>query len=790
MAMGIKRWLLALLILVVVLGFIAFIFLQSGADKQIAEVVIPKIEQKFGVSITYDDVSVSLTSVSFDNVRVSPLHNNRRSFPFAAIERLGVNFRVGPLLLGDLDITGVRVDGLHILIGKQANGASIESWHQLIQRLRQPSVNKDKIENDAPDNAFFSLRIPEIYVVSGDILYNDSRFLGNVEELSGRITPGNKAMLQAERWGVGNGKFVSFKGNHLDLSYDFSLTHLAVDLDKPEFSIPTKKKLITQLITDVQKSLSELGLTDDTNTDATEVSQDEASALDVVVKIHSASGSVMSGEPNKLFGIRNMNAELLRSNKAKLSVRASGGLSGTDARWALQGTLPRKGLPSVVIEVPDFPLKHLGVLLGDKNPYVDLSKAIADGQLKMTLVSDGTKVEIEGQTSVSGANIAHGRISSIPIEDFNSMFDYKITYDIGENVLHLDRVRVSQDMARVTFRGDIQLNHLGFDLKANVPATSCRQIFSAIPVALRTELEGVELEGRLGLDMHFAFDIQNPDATVLDATLDNRCKISKWGRVLHPDDLRRPFAYMAYDRNGQRIRLRTGPGTSSWTPLGSISPFLLAAVLTTEDGKFEFHKGVTLPEIRRAFLMNYDKDGMFHGGSTITMQLAKNLFLSRERTVARKLQELFFVWYLESNFTKDEILELYFNVIEFGPSLYGIGEAAFHYFGRDAHELNLLESIFLIKLLPNPIERHKVWENGKLSERKLKSLQRVMATMTKRKRITGAEYQEGLRQNITFYKEGMPLPEPRIPVHRLYNGGEGYYEEEDTDFEQSQDDAW
>lgn len=126
---------------------------------------------------------------------------------------------------------------------------------------------------------------------------------------------------------------------------------------------------------------------------------------------------------------------------------------------------------------------------------------------------------------------------------------------------------------------------------------------------------------------------------------------------------------------------------------------------------------------------------------------------------------------------------MYFNVIEFGPSLYGIKEAAGHYFGREPYELNLVESVFLIKLLPSPITRHETYTRNQVSERKMNSLRRVMKTMFDRGRIDRTELSEGLSQELRFYYEGDPLPESRIPISRsgirvLPSGDEEYGDEE------------
>ncbi|MBN2528123.1 MAG: penicillin-binding protein [Deltaproteobacteria bacterium] len=782
--MGIKRWLLALLILAVVLVFIFFFFIQSGADKKIAEVVIPRIEEKFGILVTYESVSVSLTSVSFENVRIAPADKSKSLLPFAMVDRLGVNFRVGPLLLGRMDITGVRVDGVHVTAGKGAKGADISKWQALqkaIEQKKSPATESGPLKADA--SSLKDLNIPEVYIVSGDLMFDDGRFSGFLEEFSGRITPGNKAVLQTRKWGIGDTAHnASIKGERLEMDYDFGLNHLSVDVDTPGFILPSDRERLKTLATNLKGSLDELGMLNNVEAPPPlpDIKDSETPPyLDVVVKISGARGELMSADAKPLMEIHTVNVELLTGVKMLLSARASGGMSGTDARWALQGNIPRAGAPSLVLEVPDLPLRHLGKLIYDGS-HIDWSAASADGQLKLEWQDTAKSFLLEGQTSLAGLRLQHEGIAASPIENLRAILEYKLTYDTSADVLKLERLQISRDLARVILRGNVNMERLAFDLEANVPSTSCRQIFEAIPKPLREELEGVILEGHLGMDMHLAFDVLNPDAMILDVNLDNRCKISRFGSILQPDDLRRPFAYMAYDEDGKRMRLTTGPGTNRWTPFSQISPFLSAAVLTTEDGKFEYHKGLTLPEIRAAFLRNWEKAGLLHGGSTITMQLAKNLFLSRDRTVARKLQELFFVWYLESNFTKQEILELYFNVIEFGPSIYGIGEASMHYFGREPSELNLLESVFLIKLLPNPVSRHRVWENGDtLGERKLKSLHRVLDIMRKRKRITEAEYNEGLREKIAFYKEHMPLPEPRLPVQRSWAGGGDSFEEDD-----------
>jgi membrane peptidoglycan carboxypeptidase len=159
------------------------------------------------------------------------------------------------------------------------------------------------------------------------------------------------------------------------------------------------------------------------------------------------------------------------------------------------------------------------------------------------------------------------------------------------------------------------------------------------------------------------------------------------------------------------------------------------------------------------------KAGRFvRGASTITMQLAKNLLLSREKTVSRKLQEIVLADYLEQTFTKEEMMELYLNVIEFGPEIYGVGPAARHYFGRAPAELTLSESLFLSGLLPSPLRHHKLWEKGEVPASWMKNIHLWMQVAEKNGKISNKELADGLAQTIVFHKEGDPMPTPRPPV--------------------------
>lgn len=136
--------------------------------------------------------------------------------------------------------------------------------------------------------------------------------------------------------------------------------------------------------------------------------------------------------------------------------------------------------------------------------------------------------------------------------------------------------------------------------------------------------------------------------------------------------------------------------------LDDISPFFLESIVASEDFRFFEHKGFSTVAMRKAFVLNVKKRRIITGGSGITQQLAKNLYFSFRRLYARKLAELLVGARLEKNYTKLELLELYVNIIEYGPDCYGIENAAQHYYGHSAKALSLWEAVTLASVLPAP----------------------------------------------------------------------------------------
>ncbi|WP_420329817.1 transglycosylase domain-containing protein [Spirulina subsalsa] len=172
-----------------------------------------------------------------------------------------------------------------------------------------------------------------------------------------------------------------------------------------------------------------------------------------------------------------------------------------------------------------------------------------------------------------------------------------------------------------------------------------------------------------------------------------------------------------YDIKGKLLDSLHGEYNRSVVKLDEISPELKRAVLAIEDSHFYVHEGINPNSIARALVANWRQGSVVEGGSTITMQLVKNLFLSRERTVSRKLAEAVLAIRVEQIFTKDQILEMYLNTIYWGHNSYGAETAAQSFFGKSASEINLAEAAVMAGLIQAP-EDYSPFINYKETKRR------------------------------------------------------------------------
>ena len=189
-----------------------------------------------------------------------------------------------------------------------------------------------------------------------------------------------------------------------------------------------------------------------------------------------------------------------------------------------------------------------------------------------------------------------------------------------------------------------------------------------------------------------------------------------------------------------------------WAPYTAISEHLKKAVLISEDAAFFSHKGVDVDELKAAVKKDWETWSFSRGGSTITMQLAKNLYLSPSKNPLRKAKEIIIAWQLEQKLPKQRIFEIYLNVVEFGRNIYGAEAAARFYFGKSAAALDALESATLAALLPSP---RSSGERSLLKRRNL-----ILGRLASVGYLSAEEYQRA-RQVPLFQK--VEEAEPLLP---------------------------
>ena len=163
------------------------------------------------------------------------------------------------------------------------------------------------------------------------------------------------------------------------------------------------------------------------------------------------------------------------------------------------------------------------------------------------------------------------------------------------------------------------------------------------------------------------------------------------------------------------------PIQHEWRDYDEISEYMKKAIVAAEDGKFMQHHGFDWDGIQAALERNNDTGKVVAGGSTISQQLAKNLFLYNKRSFIRKGQEAVATWMMERMWSKERILEVYLNSVEFGDNIYGVVAATQHYFGKSSRSLSREQAVFLAAILPNP----KYYQDHQ-NDRKLQNRERMI----------------------------------------------------------------
>jgi hypothetical protein len=284
-----------------------------------------------------------------------------------------------------------------------------------------------------------------------------------------------------------------------------------------------------------------------------------------------------------------------------------------------------------------------------------------------------------------------------------------------------------------------------FTLSIHKPAFPGQDLFSSFPQGLFATLDGIRTKGDLSFDLDFFVDLSIPDSLKLNVLLAKHgFSVINYGNA-DLAKLNTPFQYTAFEYGVPVRSFTVGPENPNFRALDRISHYLQVSVLNSEDGGFFQHRGFMPDSFREALIQDIKERRFARGGSTISMQLVKNVFLSRNKTIGRKVEEMLLVWLLENQgiTTKERMYEVYLNIIEWGPGIYGANEAARFYFNKDASRLTLAESIFMASIIPRPKWfRYSFAPGGHLDESQAGFYSLLSGKMLRKGQITQKDFDD------------------------------------------------
>lgn len=324
-------------------------------------------------------------------------------------------------------------------------------------------------------------------------------------------------------------------------------------------------------------------------------------------------------------------------------------------------------------------------------------------QLKKVERSDG-ETRIYGYWAVSNLLINHPKIAANDIIVPHGSIDANIF--IGQNYISIDSssvIHIKDVTANPYIKYTLKPVKV-YELKLHTDYIDAQKIFNSFPQGTFDALDGIQVAGKLSYNLNFYLDTSKPDDLQFDSSLkQDNFHVVKYGRT-DLGKLNGPFVYTPYEKGEPMPSRDISPNNPDYTPISNISPYLQHAVMTAEDPTFFKHHGFVEEAFRKSIAIDFKEKKFKRGGSTISMQLVKNAFLSRQKTMVRKIEETLIVWMIENTqiIPKARMLEVYFNIIEWARNVYGIGEASRYYFGKPPSELTLGESIYLASIVPKP----------------------------------------------------------------------------------------
>jgi hypothetical protein len=692
-----KRWLIPVIgvgvLCVALLIGLLVIYPKVGA-RMVRDKVTARLGAKLGREVKLGSVEVSLGRAVIKDLEIRG--PNDGELPLVRVDRIEVDFETLPSLVGKVELGAARVEGVLVAMRRHADGR--DNVRDIIDRLQAQPGGGGSGESSLPTG---------ITMRGGKLTFHDA--------------------LAGATLLVGDGDATWKPGELVAQMRDVTATTMAA----PKASAA---KLDVTKISGQPPKLAIAG---------------GELALWPKLALSSITGTI-AADPQR---------------PRQFVIDLAGGYGGVANLWTAKGPLDTHALTaSIDLEAKKFQLDRLAPILA-RTPVVDYANTSVDTKIKLDLDRNGAR--FAGSFALSGLNVGHPMLADKEVHDLDLSGKIAGGYDRAARKLELTRGDfVTRDVpfsltGSATKGGAVEGAPRGpggmqlLDMRFVIPPVECQRVLDAIPVEMAPYMAGYRLKGVFEVDVKLGVDWDRLDDTVLGGSVGIRnCRVLDQPAD-SPKRLLKEFEHYVEVEKGKWHSFIVGESNEDFVLFEDISPYLVKSIMSTEDSAFYFHKGFITTEFRTA-LVNDLKAGAFrYGASSITMQMVKNVLLYREKTLARKLQELFLTWHVENTLKKDRILEIYFNVIEYGPGLYGIGPAAKHFFGKQPKDLNPVEAAFFSTILPSPKERYKQYCNGTLTKWTSDKINRILGIMLKRDRLTQEEYDKAIATPLLFDKDGL-----------------------------------
>lgn len=659
-----------------------------------------KIAQRLGRDATIGAITVKVGHAVIRNVVVAGPHDG--SAPLVKIDRIEVNFDGAKSLFGTLELGAVTVDGVAIAARRDSNG--VDNFSDIFEHVRVPHA-------DAGAGAGRGARPTSILI----------------------------SHIHGEAMDERNGAHVAFAD--ADAMWTPAEVH------------GTAKQLA---------GMAPTGQTFGAESVSMQRLPGHAPTLQLT------GGALELWPKMELAGVAGTIAlDEVATGRVRLDLSGGYGDVATTL-WTARGWIdPRAATGVVDLSAATFRLDQLKRFFANAT-LVDYEKTTLDAKVHLELHRDGAT--FAGKIHVANLSVGHPMLADREVHGLGVDGTIAGTLSRSQRRLELTQGEFVSRGLPVQITGVLELaGGLMPDGSRRVarvasghfviPPIDCQAVLAAIPAEMAPYLAGYQLKGTFATDLKLAIDWANLDATTLGGSVGIRnCKV-----VQRPSDsparLNEDFEHYVEVEKGEWISFDVGPDNPEFVPLSEISPYVMKSIMSTEDSAFEKHHGFIPSEFRSALVNNLKAGRFRYGASSITMQMVKNVLLYRKKTLARKLQELYLTWDVENVLSKARIMEIYLNVIEYGPGLYGIGPAAQHYFGKPAKELTPTEAAFFSSILPAPKQRYKQYCEGTLSHWTESKIARILNIMLKRKRLTQEEYDAAVATPLVFAKDGTESPE-------------------------------